>query len=127
MTRLFVYSLSWNTTSDGLLAYLKDENFAVESAQVIMDRESGKSKGYAFVEFANELAAQEALKAFQDGNLHLDGRKLGANVANQRPDRTERPSRTGRMVEGSEGGSGDKRQSGHRGKGKGGKDEYDWE
>lgn len=87
MTRLFVFNLPWNADSDALMAYLNDENFAVESAQVIKDKATGQSKGYAFVEFTNEISAKSAFKAFQDGKLHLGGRKLGANEAHPKPER----------------------------------------
>jgi RNA recognition motif-containing protein len=92
MTRLFVYSLPWTATSDALMEYLTSEHFAVESAQVIMDKETGQSKGFAFVEFTNEISAKAALQAFQDGKLHLGGRKLGANEAHPRPERPQSPS-----------------------------------
>jgi RNA recognition motif-containing protein len=81
MTRLFVFNLPWNSDSDALLAYLGDECFSVESVQVIKDKVTGQSKGYAFVEFTNESSAKAAFQAFKDGKLHLGGRKLGANEA----------------------------------------------
>jgi len=89
MTRLFVYSLPWTVKSDELMAYMQGENFAVESAQVIVDKQTGQSKGFAFVEFTNEISAKAALQAFQDGKLHLGGRKLGANEAHPRPERPQ--------------------------------------
>lgn len=81
MTRLFVFNLPWTADSDALMAYLTDENFAVESVQVIKEKSTGQSRGYAFVEFSNEISAKTAFQAFQDGKLHLGGRKLGANEA----------------------------------------------
>lgn len=81
MTRLFVFNLPWTADSDALMAYLADENFSVESVQVIKDKVTGQSKGYAFVEFTNDISAKSAFEAFQAGKLHLGGRRLGANEA----------------------------------------------
>jgi len=81
MTRLFVFNLPWTANSDALMAYLTDENFSVESVQVIKDKHTGQSKGYAFVEFTNEISSKAAFEAFQAGKLHLGGRRLGANEA----------------------------------------------
>jgi RNA recognition motif-containing protein len=88
MTRLFVYNLPWTVDSDDLMSYLSSENFSVESVQVIKDKTTGQSKGYAFVEFTNGISAKAAFDAFHDGKLHLGGRKLCANEAHPK---TERP------------------------------------
>ncbi|MDN3506690.1 MAG: RNA-binding protein [Simkaniaceae bacterium] len=60
----------------------------VESAQVIMDRDSGRSKGFGFVEMANEEQAQAAIDAL-DGN-EISGRKLTVNEARPQTDRAGR-------------------------------------
>jgi len=92
--RLFVYNLPWTVDSDALMTYLTSENFSVESVQVIKDRTTGQSKGYAFVEFVNDIATKAAFQAFQDGKLHLGGRKLCANEAHPKKEfpKTEAPS-----------------------------------
>jgi cold-inducible RNA-binding protein len=81
MRRLFVFNVAWSVTSDDLMEYLRSENFAVESVQVVIDQNTQRSKGYAFVDFTNEIAATAAKEAFEAGKLHLGGRKMGANEA----------------------------------------------
>lgn len=97
MTRLFVFNLPWVADSDSLMAYLSDENFSVDSVQVIKDKHTGQSKGYAFVEFTNEISAKAAFEAFQGGKLHLGGRRLGANEAHPKADhpKNEAPNTNG--------------------------------
>jgi len=53
------------------------------------DRETGRSRGFAFVEFSNEAEAAEAIKQF-DGQ-EVDGRKLRVNTAEDRPRRVDGP------------------------------------
>ena len=53
------------------------------------DRETGRSRGFAFVEFSNEAEAAEAIKRF-DGH-EVDGRKLRVNTAEERPRRPDGP------------------------------------
>lgn len=54
-----------------------------------MDRETGRSRGFAFVEYASEAEAAEAIRRF-DGQ-EVDGRKLRVNTAEDRPRRTDGP------------------------------------
>jgi RNA recognition motif-containing protein len=79
--------LSFNTTQDRL-----SEAFAaagqVVSVHIGTDRETGRSRGFAFVEFSTDEAAQNAIATFND--FELDGRKLRVNAAEDRP-----PRRTG--------------------------------
>lgn len=82
--RLFVGSLSWNTDDDGLRAAF--ERFgAVEDAKVITDRETGRSRGFGFVTFEDEAAAQAAIQEMN--NSELDGRTLVVNEAQERAPR----------------------------------------
>jgi RNA recognition motif-containing protein len=90
MTRLFVYSLPWSVTSDALLEYLRGEYFAVTTVQVVINRDTQRSRGYAFVEFENEVSAKAALEACVAGKLHMGGRLLKANAAH--PKREHVPS-----------------------------------
>ena len=53
------------------------------------DRETGRSRGFAFVEFSSEAEAAEAIRRF-DGQ-EIDGRKLRVNTADDRPRRTDGP------------------------------------
>jgi len=67
-TKLFVGSLPWAIDDQGLEDLFKEFG-AVSSAKVIMDRESGRSKGFGFVEFDDDNAAQEAMKALNGKDL----------------------------------------------------------
>ena len=79
--KLFVGSLSWDTNDDGL-----HEAFAqfgeITEAKVICDRDSGRSRGFGFVTFVDEEAADKAISAL-DGT-ELDGRPVKVNVARER-------------------------------------------
>ncbi len=79
--RLFVGGLSWNTTDDGLREAF--EAFGeVTDATVITDRETGRSRGFGFVSFADAGPADEAI-AQMDGSS-LDGRNIRVNEAQER-------------------------------------------
>lgn len=83
-TKLYVGKLSYQT-SDDALGNAFSEFGKVISAQVIMDRDSGQSKGFGFVEMENDAEAQAAIAAL-DGK-ELDGRTVVVNVAKPREDR----------------------------------------
>ncbi len=78
MKKLFVGSLSWNVTDKAL-----EEAFSqagqVESANVIIDRMTQRSKGFGFVEMSTEEEAKAAIEMW-DGK-ELDGRKMVVNEA----------------------------------------------
>ena len=59
---IYVGNLAWETTADDLLA-LFQEHGAVARAQVITDRETGRSRGFGFVEMENDGEAQKAIDA----------------------------------------------------------------
>ncbi len=83
-TKLFVGKLSYTSTDDGLRD-LFTQYGAVETAQVIKDRDSGMSKGFAFVEMTKADEAQAAISAL-DGK-DFDGRMITVSVAKPREDR----------------------------------------
>lgn len=87
-TKLFVGKLSFNT-NDESLKKLFAEYGTVVSADVINDRDSGMSKGFAFVEMTNAEEAQAAINAL-DGK-EFEGRTITVSVAKPREDRP-RPS-----------------------------------
>ncbi len=76
--KLYVGGLSYDTTEDTL-----KETFAqagmVESAVVIMDKISGRSKGFGFVEMSSDTEADKAIEMFNGKNL--DGRNITVNQA----------------------------------------------
>lgn len=77
-TKLFVGSLPWAINDQGLEDLFKEFG-AVSSAKVIMDRESGRSKGFGFVEFEDDAAAQAAIKQL-NGN-DIQGRTIVVSEA----------------------------------------------
>lgn len=85
--KLFVGSLAWATNDDGLNAHFAAIG-PVESAKVITDRDSGRSKGFGFVEFASEDDAKKAIE--QLNNSELDGRTITVNEARPREERPRR-------------------------------------
>lgn len=79
--KLFVGSLSWDTTDDGLRAAF--EQFGeVSEAIVIRDRMSGRSRGFGFVTFEDSDAAERAVAELN--NTELDGRPIKVDVAQER-------------------------------------------
>lgn len=82
--KLFVGKLSYNTTDDSLRAAFAQFGTVV-SAQVIIDRDTNRSKGFGFVEMETQEQADAAIKAL-DGN-DLDGRSVAVNVARPREER----------------------------------------
>ena len=83
-TKLYVGNLSFNTSSQDLEA-LFAESGTVQSANVVEDRETGRSRGFAFVEMSSADEAQAAITAF-DGK-EVDGRNLKVNEAKPRESR----------------------------------------
>ena len=76
--KLFVGNLSWNTRDEGL--YEAFSQFGeVSEAKVILDRETGRSRGFGFVTFATDEAGDDAISGM-DGQ-DLDGRTIRVNVA----------------------------------------------
>ncbi len=75
---LFIGSLAYATTDDGLKAHFEQVG-PVVSARVITDRESGRSKGFGFVEFENDDDNQKAID--QLNGKELDGRTINVSLA----------------------------------------------
>ena len=78
--KLFVGGLAWATDDNGLRAAFETYG-EVTDAKVITDRESGRSRGFGFVTFADEASGTKAIEEM-DG-AELDGRRLTVNVARQ--------------------------------------------
>lgn len=81
-TKLYVGNLNYNTTEDLLRQAFSANGREVTSVSIVMDRETGRSRGFAFVEFSTSEAAQQALQEL-DGQ-ELDGRMLRINEARER-------------------------------------------
>jgi RNA recognition motif-containing protein len=84
---LFIGSLAYATNDDGLKAHFAQIG-PVASARVITDRDSGRSKGFGFVEFENEADNQKAVDQL-DGK-ELDGRAISVGLARPKEDRPRR-------------------------------------
>jgi RNA recognition motif-containing protein len=80
-SNIYVGNLSFNTTSTDL-EQLFAPHGEVRRAQVISDRDTGRSRGFGFVEMASDEAAKSAIDAL-NGKDH-DGRQLTVNVAKER-------------------------------------------
>ena len=83
-TKLYVGNLSFKTTSDELREHFSQAG-TVESASVIEDRETGRSRGFGFVEMATAEDAQAAIEQFNGKDLN--GRSLTVNEAKPKTDR----------------------------------------
>src|SRR5881392_3212072 len=82
-SKLYVGNLSYNTTSSDL-EQLFGQHGTVQSAEVISDRETGRSKGFGFVEMGSDAEAQAAIAALN--GQEKDGRPLTVNEARPKPD-----------------------------------------
>lgn len=80
---LFIGSLAYATNDDSLKAFFEQVG-PVASARVITDRESGRSKGFGFVEFENESDNQKAVD--QLNGKELDGRSINVSLARPKND-----------------------------------------
>ena len=83
-SKLYVGNLSYNTTSSDL-EQMFSQHGTVQSAEVIADRDSGRSKGFGFVQMASDEEAQAVIAALN--GQQVDGRALTVNVAKPREDR----------------------------------------
>ena len=84
-SKLYVGNLSYETTSSDLQT-LFEPHGAVSSAEVIQDRETGRSKGFGFVQMGTDEEAQKAISALS-GQEHA-GRALTVNEAKPREERS---------------------------------------
>lgn len=82
-TRLFVDSLPIGTTEEALRALFERHGGAVANVSIIVDRRSGDSHGYAFVEMVTEAGATAAVAALHGHSIH--GARLHVSVARARP------------------------------------------
>jgi len=81
---IFVGNLDFNATEESVRS-LFERYGAVNSARIMTDRDTGRSRGFAFVEMENETEADQAISALN--GYTLDGRALNVNEARPKPDR----------------------------------------
>jgi RNA recognition motif-containing protein len=89
--RLFVGNLSFETGENDLQDYFAQAG-AVTSVSLMLDKVSGKSRGFAFVEYATPEEAQKAIEQFNGKDLK--GRQITVNVARPREERPPRGERS---------------------------------
>lgn len=83
---LFVKNMSYNTTQDGLYAHFSQFG-SVVNVKLIMDKMTGRPRGFGFVEFGSRAEAKKAM----EGTDQIDGRSLTITFSDQKPERTDAP------------------------------------
>ena len=106
--KLYVGNLAYSVT-DAMLSEMFSAHGTVQSAQVIMDRDTGRSKGFGFVEMGSDQEAQAAITALN--GKEVEGRSLTVNEARPRPQGSG----------GNRGGGGSRDRGGYGGGGGGGR------
>jgi RNA recognition motif-containing protein len=86
---IYVSNLSFAVQDDDLRGFF-EEYGEVSSAKVIMDKFTNRSRGFGFVEMADNAAAQKAIKELDGATV--DGRAIRVNEAKPREDRPKKPS-----------------------------------
>lgn len=99
--KLYVGNLSFQTSSEDLQALFSQAG-TVQSASVVEDRETGRSRGFGFVEMSSKEEGEAAIQQFN--GKELNGRNLNVNEARPREDRGNRGG--GRGFGGNRGGGG---------------------
>ena len=84
-SRLYVGNLSWDTNDTTLRMAFEQDGRKVKDVHIVTDRDTGRPRGFAFVEMGSEAEAQAAITAM-DG-AELDGRNLRVNEAQERQPR----------------------------------------
>lgn len=83
---MYVSNLSFHTADDELKK-LFEQFGAVSSAKVITDRETGRSRGFGFVEMGSDDEAKEAIKSLNGKDI--EGRSMSVSVAKEKTARTD--------------------------------------
>jgi cold-inducible RNA-binding protein len=107
--KLYVGNLAFQTSSDDLQELFSQAG-TVESASVVEDRETGRSRGFGFVEMSSKEEGQKAIEQFN--GKEVNGRNLNVNEARPREDRGPRGGGGGRGGFGGNRGGGGRRDFG---------------
>jgi RNA recognition motif-containing protein len=83
-TKLYVGNLSYATTEDDL-RQLFSQSGSVASVELIKDRDTGRSKGFAFIEMGNQSESEKAISTFN--SYTLDNRQIKVSIARPREER----------------------------------------
>ena len=86
-SRLFVGNLSWDTTTDTLRQAFESGGHSVNDVHIVLARETGRPRGFGFVEFTDDGAAQNAMSTM-DGQM-VDGRPIRISEARERAPRRD--------------------------------------
>lgn len=113
-SKLYVGNLPYSTTEEDLREIFSQAG-AVQSVALIKDRDSGRSKGFGFVEMETQADAQAAISKFN--NYEFQGRNLTVNIARPREDRAGGAGGGGGFRSGGSGGGGGSRPRGGGGGG----------
>jgi RNA recognition motif-containing protein len=92
-TRIFVGNLSFETSEQDLHDLFAGDGRSIASVSIVMDRDSGRSRGFGFVELASGGDAAAVIGALNGKELH--GRALRVSEAHERAERPQRSSRPG--------------------------------
>ena len=84
--RLYVGNLSWDTTDDALSQTFSEDGRSVKEVHIMTDRDTGRPRGFGFVEMGSDSDAQAAIQNL-DGSS-LDGRNITVNEARERQPRS---------------------------------------
>jgi len=87
--RLYVGNINYKTTEDDLKSMFEQDGMSVVECKIISDRETGRSRGFGFVEMGSEDEAQKAIESL-DGT-EVEGRTLRVSIAHEK-----KPRRPGR-------------------------------
>ena len=87
-TRLYVGNLPFSTDESALRALFEQNERKVEEVKLITDRDTGRPRGFGFVEMGNNADADKAIRELN--GYELDGRQIRVNLAQERPPRTGR-------------------------------------
>jgi RNA recognition motif-containing protein len=80
--KLYIGNIAWATTEESLSSFFQD--FEPASVRIITDRDTGRSRGFGFVEIEDDARAREAIEALN--GQELDGKALTINEARPRED-----------------------------------------
>ncbi len=86
---IYVSNLSFNVQDEDLRSYF-EEHGEVTSAKVIIDRETGRSRGFGFVEMPDQAAAENAIRELDGASV--EGRSMRVNEAKPREEKKPRSS-----------------------------------
>jgi RNA recognition motif-containing protein len=109
LKNIFVGNLDFSVREEAIRSLFETYG-TVERVSVMTDRETGRSRGFAFVEMTNEGEAERAISALNGTNM--SGRALNVNEARPKTDRGPRPGGAGRGFGGGGGGGFRDRESG---------------